>query len=192
MKEHSAIKPERRGEPWNPLRVAVMLEECKHLAPFGAFTGGWAWHFMSPPHQEVKSVHDHKDIDFFVRGDHRGMLIAFLKERGYEKAWTKYDGKSPNFVRYMKYEQLREPMDGELETVKIILDLFTEEVPNIQVTHADGDFNVVEPSVLLSFYNFDGRKHMSEHCVAVQAAKKLLEKGVSPVGHKDLVGEWAL
>lgn len=42
---------------------------------------------------------------------------------------------------------------------------------------------VVEPEHLLSLY---GTKHSSEECWAVQAARKLLKNGISPVGRPEL------
>ena len=179
------MKLERRSEPWNPYRIAVLLEQAKLIASYGVFTGGWAWHFMSPPHQEVKSIHDHKDIDFFVFPDKCAELIQLLKENGYEKTWTKYDGITPNFIRYSKYEE------GE-EIVKVILDLFIEEVPHTLVKHKDDDFFVVEPATLITFYNKEGKKHSSEECVAVQAARKLVREGIAPILNKELVGEWGI
>lgn len=68
-------------------------------------------------------------------------------------------------------------MDGKL--VKVMLDLFVEAVPSVEVA----GFRVLEPSVLLAQY---GHRHGSEQCFSVQIARRLLERGISPVGHPEM------
>jgi hypothetical protein len=58
--------PARANEVWNPYRNAVLAREIEAIREFGALSGGWAWHYMSPPHVENKQLHDHKDVDLFV------------------------------------------------------------------------------------------------------------------------------
>ena len=58
--------PKRADEPWNLERLRVLEREVKAIAPLVTLSGGWAWHFMAPPHEELKIFHDHKDVDLFV------------------------------------------------------------------------------------------------------------------------------
>jgi hypothetical protein len=58
--------PKRADEPWNLERLRVLEREVRAIAPLVTLSGGWAWHFMAPPHEELKLFHDHKDVDFFV------------------------------------------------------------------------------------------------------------------------------
>ena len=55
-------------------------------------SGGWAWHFMSPAHDELKHAQDHKDADVFVFPENLWKLLDRLKSDGYEKTWTRFDG----------------------------------------------------------------------------------------------------
>jgi hypothetical protein len=162
---------ERRDVEFSNLdRIAEQLVELELIKDYVAISGGMAWHLMSPPHHELKALHDHKDLDLFVIPEHFQTVVAILKGAGYEKTWTKYDGVSKDFYRYTKY--------GEF---KVMLDLFVESVPSVKV----GEFRVVEPAYLLTLYR---SKHTSDYCTAVQAATRLLARGVSPIGKKELVG----
>lgn len=58
--------------------------------------------------------------------------------------------------------------------------MFIEEIPTIQL----GEFKIVEPRYLLSLY---GRKHASKACTAVKAATLLVQRGISPVGRRELI-----
>lgn len=156
-------------EFWDDARIAEQLIEISAVKDMVAISGGLAWHLMSPPHKEVRALHDHKDVDLFVTPENFQTVIAVLKSRGFEKVWTKYDGVSKDFYRYTKHG-----------AHKIMLDLFVEAVPSVEV----GGFNIVAPATLLSFY---GDKHTSGDCVAVKAAKILVANGVDPVGRKELV-----
>jgi len=163
--------PERAGELWNQARVDAQLSELEAVKDLVVVSGGWAWHFMSPPgHAEVKTQHDHKDIDIFVRPNDFGPLRSLLIARGYQRARTQYDNPSGGFYRYVKY----------LESGKVVFDVFLDEVPSIEA----GGFRVVEPGRLLSFY---GTKHTSEECLAVQEAKKLVARAINPVGRAELI-----
>jgi hypothetical protein len=163
--------PARIGEKWNQERIDLQLEEIEHIKDFVVLSGGWAWHFISPrPHDELKVLHDHKDIDIFVPPDAFVYLIDKFKSRDLKHIATKYDDASGSFYRYAKY----------LESGKIIFDVFLEPVPYVQIN----GFNIIDPKTLLSLY---GEKHTSSECVAVRAAKKLVEKNIDPIGHYDLL-----
>jgi hypothetical protein len=154
----------------NTGRIAEHLQELELIKDFVVISGGMAWHLMSPPHHELKALHDHKDLDLLVIPEHFQTVVAILKGAGYEKTWTKYEGVSKDFYRYVKH--------GEF---KIMLDLFVEATPFVEVQ----GFKVVEPAHLLTFYK---SKHTSDYCTAVQAATALLAQGISPVGRRELVG----
>jgi hypothetical protein len=201
--------PARADEQWNPYRIAVMQREIAAIREFGALSGGWAWHFMSPPHIECKQLHDHKDIDMMVYPHAFSALVGLVSERGYAKAWTRFDDPSSEFVRFTRYVEHACPAcledgvvaDGDQFTcvecgsrwpesparvVKVILDLFVQAVPELML--ADG-YRVVEPATLLTFY---GKKHSSGGCVAVKAARELVARGEPVAGHASLVGTWGI
>lgn len=165
--------PARLGETWNPMRLAVFAEEIEAMREYVTLSGGWAWHYMTPPgHVELKHAHDHKDADLFVAPDRFAPLVALLKARGYERTWTRFDALevSRTFYRYGRIIEC----DGE--AVKALLDVFVEEVPYVTA----GGYRVVEPNYLLSLY---GHKHTSDRCFAVRIAADLLAKGICPVGN---------
>lgn len=212
--------PARMGELWDPHRWAVLAAEIDAVKEYGAISGGWAWHFMSSPHTEEKHLHDHRDIDFHVFPARFAELTVLLKDRGYHKQATRFDDPSGEFIRFEKYVEnacpechqqgtLTQDSDvergfftyceacqhdwpwGEDETepsfpvVKVIFDLFVQEVDTIEVN----GYTVVEPKLMLTFY---GVKHSSEQCVAVQAARKLQERGEEIVGNPLLVGDYGI
>lgn len=156
--------PARIREVWNPARIADQLREIDAVRHLVTLSGGWAWHFLSPPHEEFKILHDHSDIDLFVNDliPFRGILIA----SGFERVKTKYD--DGKFYRFRKFS-----WNG-----KIVIDAFLGSPPSLKV----GAYTVVQPSHLLGFY---GNIHQSDSCVAVQAAKDLLGQGVQ--GHPNLI-----
>lgn len=162
--------PKRADEPWNPERLRVLEREVLAIAPLVTLSGGWAWHFMAPPHEELKIFHDHKDVDLFVEPERLPELIHFLSERGYHRTWTRFDATSENFYRYARH----------VDDVKVLLDVFVRRVPSVPV----GAVRVVEPSTLLSFY---GHIHSTEDCVSVLAARRLVAQGLSPIGREELV-----
>jgi len=155
--------PARVDEAWNPARIAEQLAEIDQFRSLVVLSGGWAWHFLSPPHEELKVLHDHSDIDLFVNDfiSLRKIMIG----RGFERIKTKYDGK---FYRFRKFS-----LNG-----KIVVDVFLGSPPSV---NARG-YQVVEPSHLLGFY---GTIHQSDNCRAVQAAKKLPKTEIS--GHPTLI-----
>src|SRR5262249_49943586 len=126
-------------------------------------------------HSEYKHAHDHKDVDLFVQPTDLAFLLATLRRRGYERTWTRFDRlpDSRDFSRYTKTTE----RDGK--PVKVMLDLFAEEVPSIEVA----GFRVLEPPFLLAQY---GHRHGSNQCFSVQIARRLLERGISPVGNPDM------
>ncbi|MCE9668504.1 hypothetical protein LY474_11840 [Myxococcus stipitatus] len=162
--------PKRADEPWNPRRLLIGEAEVRALAPWVTVSGGWAWHFMAPPHEELKRFHDHKDLDLFVEPARFPELVPVLTARGYRHVWTRYDATSTHFYRYERHDA-----DG-----KVVLDVFARRVPSVETQGV----RVVEPSTLLSFYG-DGRG--AEEGVSVAAARRLLARGLSPIGREELV-----
>ena len=204
--------PERIGEKWNPHRWHVLKEEIDAVREYGALSGGWAWHFMSPPHTEEKHLHDHRDIDVHVFPNRFVEMLEVLRRRGYHRQRTRFDDPSGEFIRYEKYVHdacpkcfKRAVAEGTLSdtggpgwvcvackaapekppVVKVIFDLFIHEVPTLEV----GGYTVVEPNHMLTFY---GIKHSSEQCVAVQAARQIQKEGGEILKNPRLVGDWAL
>lgn len=161
----------RYGEEWNPDEFAVMQQEIDAFKDLVVVSGGWAWHFMSPSHVELKHAHDHKDADLFVDPNLLWQIMPRLTERGYEKTWTGFDGVTENFVRYTK------TVNTNAKPVKVIFDLFTEKVQSVETSSG---IRMVVPEYLLSLY---GKKHSSVECFSVQIAKALISKGESLVGH---------
>lgn len=166
----------RLGENWNPVRLIVMLEEIEAVREYVTLSGGWAWHFMTPPgHAELKHAHDHKDADLFVEPENFGTLVALLKSRGFERTWTRFDD-APGSEVFYRYTKM---VERGGETVKVMLDVFAETIPFVE----SQGYRVVEPSHLLSLY---GKKHSSDLCFSVQIARRLVAQGVSPVGHPEM------
>lgn len=166
----------RLDETWNPMRLAVMQAEIEALEAYVTLSGGWAWHYMTPEgHVELKHAHDHKDADLFVAPECFPTLVALLKERGYARTWTRFDNRegSSTFYRYTKTLE----SDAEAAApVKVMLDVFVENVPSVEAR----GMRVVEPNYLLSLY---GHKHTSDLCFAVRIARRFLAEGANPVGH---------
>jgi len=201
--------PARIHERWNLHRIAVMEREIAAIREFGVLSGGWGWRLMSPAHVECEQLHDHKDIDIFVYPHAFSALVGLLGERGYAKAWTRFDDPSREFIRFARYVENACPncledavlaegqefvcvgcnvrwAESPCEVVKVILDLFVETVPELVLANGH---RVVEPATLLTFY---GDRHSSDRCVAVKAARELVARGEAVVGHPSLVGDWAL
>lgn len=200
--------PARYGEMWNPHRMAVLRQEIDATREFGVLSGGWAWHFMSTPHEEEKHLHDHRDIDLHVIPSLFTALVEVLTRRGYARGRTRFDDPSGEFIRFERVVQDACPLchaqslvedrgdlecvacdhrssADEVENVKVIFDLFVQEVPWIEV---DG-YRVVEPKKMLTFY---GVKHSSEQCVAVVKARELAAAGNEIVKNPALVGAWGV
>ena len=160
----------RYGEEWNAVDLAIMQMEIDKFRDLVVVSGGWAWHYMTPRHMELKHAHDHKDADLFVDPDLLWKMMERMAAEGYEKTWTRFDGVTDNFVRYTKVVDRERP-------VKVIFDIFIEQVAAVET--ASG-VRVVEPETLLAFY---GSKHSSVECFSVAIAKELIARGESPVGH---------
>jgi hypothetical protein len=158
---------------WKQEKLLEQLHTVQILGDNVVVSGGLAWHIMSPPHEELKITHDHSDIDLFAIPERSAEVFSDLKSMGFNQYWTKYNTK--NFYRYGKTAQ----RGGK--RVKILIDLFIETVPFIDVN----GFKVVEPKFLLSLYK---TTHSSKNCTAVKNATELVKKGISPAGRKELIG----
>lgn len=165
MKVHN---PNRYGETWSQDWINSQLGELENIKSWVILSGGWAWHFISPPHIEYKHIHDHKDIDIFVYPENVDNVIITLKDNGFDRIKTKYDNDS--FFRYVKTDNGR----------KIVIDLFIKKVPFV----SNNGWNVVEPNYLLSLYD---TVHGSNHCIAVNKSIELIGKGQSPLNREELV-----
>lgn len=168
----------RYGELWPQLKIDTCLHEINAIRQWIILSGGWAWHFMSPPdHPEYKHAHDHKDIDIFVIPENVAIVVSTLKSRGFEKVWTKYDKheSEEDFRRYEKTETVNNT------PIRITIDFFVS--ATIPIREING-WQVVEPAHLLTLYS---NIHTSDKCFAVKAAVKLLAKGIDPVNRKELI-----
>jgi len=175
---------DRYGEVANQIRIDCCLWELEYIKDYIVLSGGWAWHFMSPEgHVELKHAHDHKDIDIFIEPKYVGAVVSVLKSRGFEKVWTRYDGKplkiGDEFRRYEKVVEF--PPEQEIRPVRITIDFF---VGTVETRLLDSGWTVVKPEVLLTYYS---SIHSSDACFAVQAASKLVAQGIDPVGRPELV-----
>ena len=168
----------RYGEIWPQRRIDVSLRELDALRPPVILSGGWAWHFMSPlGHTEYKHAHDHKDVDLMVPRASVGEAMRVLGERGFRRAWTRYD-RLPSDEEFRRYEKV---VEGPAEPPqRVVIDFFVRDVPERVM---DDGWRVVAPETLLTFYS---TFHGSRACVAVQAAARLLAAGEDPVRHPDL------
>ena len=172
-----ASMSDRQGELWNPRRLQDQEETLEALftANSDAWTisGGYAWHLMSPRgHIEEKHLHDHKDLDVFVRPDLFTLVLPTLKNLGFIKAQTLHDDPSGSFVRYTRFK----------EGGKLVLDIYIEDIPSVLID----TYRIVEPNHLIGLYD---KTHSSKNCIAVIEAKKLVAQGISPIGRQELLGE---
>jgi len=156
----------------------LILEDLKdHVV----FSGGFAWHFMSPEgHAEYKHAHDHKDVDLMVPPANVGTVMSILGNLGFEKVRTKYD-RLPSEEDFRRYEMVWE--DGENPPFRLTIDFFVKDVRTLQ---CEGGWVVVHPEDLLAMYS---NIHSSDNCWAVQAAARLLKIGEVP---EDLIGRHVL
>lgn len=161
--------PARAAERWNEDRIADQLTEIRRVRILTTLSGGWAWHFLSPPHDELKILHDHSDIDLFIEPVDVPTYRTLIDSRGFERVGTKYD--SNTFFRFVKH----------LDAGKVVLDTYVGTPP--AVTTREG-YRVVEPRHLLGLYQ---TSHQNDGCRAVEAARKLLEAGEGVVGHPSLI-----
>jgi len=173
--------PDRYGETWPQHKIDACLHVLQRVKPHVVVSGGYAWHFMAPVgHPEYKHGHDHKDIDIYVPKHQVSTVISLLLGLGLRKVTTKYD-RLDNPEEFRRYEKVVE--DGEHPPFRITIDFFVEKAP-LPTTEING-WSVVEPGTLLGFYT-QGH-HGSSECFAVQAARKLLDKGIDPVLRPELV-----
>ena len=164
----------RYGETWDSLVINNYLIELEPLKGIIILSGGWAWHFMSPPgHIELKHAHDHKDVDIFVSPQNVTVVIEKLFEQGFKKVPTRFD-RLKNNSDFRCYEK-------EMNGKKLIIDFFVGK--DIQIRKIDG-WQIVDPKQLLTFYK---NIHSSDNCFAVKAATDLIKKGIDPIGRKELV-----
>ena len=171
--------PARYGETWPQHRIDVCLSELEAIRSFAIVSGGWAWHFMSPKcHVELKHAHDHKDIDVFVAPSDVAEVVTILQTRGFEKVWTRYD-RLPSNEDFRRYE--KSVACPNARPVRVTIDFFVRD--DVPWRSVDG-WRVVEPQYLLSLYS---NIHSSDKCFAVQAASKLIAKGIDPVGRAELL-----
>lgn len=166
---------------WKQEKLEAQLEAVRLIKDKVVVSGGLAWHLMSPYHEENKFIHDHKDVDLFVEPEKANEVISIFKANGFNRHWTKYDGKTPGFKRYGKTEMQSE------KRVKVLIDLFIERgIPFIEVPYEGSSFYVVEPKTLLSYYK---GPLQSSKCTAVKAASILVARGIDPVGRSELIGK---
>ena len=169
----------RYGELWPDFRIKYGLEILEKLKQWITVSGGWAWHFLSPEgHTEYKHAHDHKDIDVFVDPKNVAEVMYVLHQRDFKKVWTRYDH-LPSEENFRRYEKTVETDTGK--SIRITIDFFVKSaVPSRFVK----EWNVVEPSFLLSLYS---NIHSSDKCWAVQASLRLLDKNIDPLDRIELV-----
>jgi len=169
--------PDRYGETWSQEKIDEYLYELEKLRKHIILSGGWAWHFMSPPgHTEYKHIHDHKDADIFVLPENVWIVIDTLQKQEFKKVKTRYD-RLPSKEEFRRYEKT---VSGKERPFRITIDFFVNTVPFIEVF----GWKVVEPKHLLSLYS---NIHSSDNCFAVQAASKLIEQEISPVLRDELI-----
>ena len=196
-----AHNPARYGEVWPQHRLDAYMEVLEEIHPFVVFSGGWAWHILSPEgHTEDKHAHDHKDVDLMVPPTMVGTVVAMLKNLGFEKVTTKYDRlpSEEDFRRYEKVVTLYRHGDQpwgkdeadclfcdlcEETSFRITIDFFVKQVPILKVRD---EWAVVRPDVLLGYYS---TIHSSKSCWAVLAATQLFANGAKP---EDLIGDPSL
>jgi len=190
--------PDRYGEVWPQHRLDAYLEVCQAIKSLVVFSGGWAWHFLSPAgHVEYKHAHDHKDVDLMVPPRTVASTLDVLQGLGFEKVTTKYDRltSKEDFRRYEKVVTLHRHGDQpwgpdqadclfcdlcEETSFRITIDFFVKDVPIVQ---CPGGWLVVRPDELLGYYS---TIHSSTSCWAVLAATQLLANGATP---EALVGD---
>jgi hypothetical protein len=169
-------RKDRYGETWPQNRIDAYLDVLKRLRPYVVLSGGWAWHFMSEPgHPEYKHAHDHKDCDLMTPKVNVPTVMGLLLSMGFQRVATKYD-RLPSEEDFRRYEKV-------VDDFRLTIDFFVRDVP---FTVVNG-WQVVDPATLVTFYGSHSKAiHSSSECFAVQAARRLLAQGISPIGHPDL------
>ena len=169
IKKHD---PDRYGEIYTH-NMDFQFSTLERLKPWIIISGGFAWHFISPPHVEYKHLHDHKDIDIFVTPENFTHVQLDLTEHNFYRMKTKYDN---NY--FIRYERI---LDKNLMTEsKLVIDMFKGNTQSIEVK----GWRLVDPKHLLSLYY---SVHQSDHCIAVQAARKLMAEGKDLIDNEELI-----
>lgn len=165
----------RYGELWPDYRIIHGLDILEQLKTLVIISGGWAWHFMSPPkHTEYKHAHDHKDIDIFVHPTKVAAVMQILQHNGFLKVWTRYDH-MPSPENFRRYEKTVWLPNGK--PIRVTIDFFeAKAIPTAQIN----GWTVVAPKTLLTYYS---NIHASDKCWAVKAAIKLLDAGQAVIGN---------
>lgn len=166
IKKHN---PSRYGETYDVEWINMQIEILNVIKDFIIISGGWAWHFISPPHVEYKHLHDHKDIDIFVEPSNIRQVQIELETLGFRRMKTKYDNNE--FIRYEKVQD---------ESKKIVIDMFKGVVPFIEIDN----WKIVDPKYLLELYY---SVHQSDQCIAVQSGRELLRKGETLIKNEKLI-----
>ena len=170
--------PARYGETWSQYRIDAYLKVLLPLQNHVVLSGGWAWHFMSPPgHLEYKHAHDHKDVDLMVPPEKVGLVMSLILGDGFKKVRTRFD-RLPSEEDFRRYEKVVEVEDHL--PFRLTIDFFVKQ-PRVRLVQG---WMVVDPAQLIGFYS---TIHSSSSCFAVLAAKKLLDCGEDPIGHPSLV-----
>lgn len=157
-----------------PARRALLEEEARALGQLGALSGGWAWHFLAPPHEDSELLHDHHDIDLLVDPENVVPAIAALAARGFVRVGTRFV-RSSSLHEFRRYE--RHAIAGGAR-VKIPVDFFVARVPSRRVKGV----SVVEPAVLLGFYPLQKKA-----CWSVRQARLLWSRGLDVENRPELV-----
>jgi len=169
-------RPDRYGEVWPQGRIDAYMKVLGLIRDHVVISGGWAWHFMSPPdHKEYKHAHDHKDVDIFVHPNDIGVVTAHLLIDGFKRVPCRWTGNE--FWRYERH------VYREGTRHKLTIDFFVD-AEGVPTRKLESGWTVVEPEYLLSLYSV---KHESRECFAVIAARKLLAAGIDPVGRPELM-----
>ena len=177
-------RPDRYGETWSDVKIAAYLMELKGLQDSIVLSGGWAWHFLSPSHTEFKHLHDHKDADIFVAPRDVAKVIMTLGLQGFKKVATIHDANAKlNPGDFRRYEKLveNEDADGNEAPFRVTIDFFVGSPPSRNVL----GWKVADVNFLLKQYHQG--THSSGECIAVMAARKLVARGLDPLGHQELI-----
>lgn len=181
------------------------MNEISMVASYGTLAGGWAWHFLSPPHQEHYSLHSHRTVEMYGTLQQTREMTAILRAAGYQ--YIRMTGPGGDFQRFEKYIQDACPrcFERNLVTkstehgrcsscelrvelaqhgftrykgapaVKAVFDVFLKEAPTIVIRN----YTLVDPKEIQDLGYF-----------AAQAAAKLDPE--NRIRHPDLVGPFGL
>lgn len=166
------LDPNGFGQRWNPVRLRVIEQELVAFQPYVVLSGGWAWHFLTPPgHTEYVAAHDHEDADVVVLPQQVAPLMVLLTARGYERA-QKGCVDPDSDIDLNRYTRV---VNHHAEPVKVVLGIMVADVPHVEA----GGFRVIEPSLLLA----DASRHGSRACLSARIARDLVARGEKVAGH---------